>query len=197
MKPTRPSSPGGGSAGDPSRPNHSASLRSSLRFGRNTPGPVLPVGAPPSRALSAGPPPGELADLGPHVSFTTGHVPVRNTAHGNAVQSWAREPIGRGNQTDALPSELHARPQTGHGLPCPVTSISDFRASHRAATAPASRPRRTERREPVHYALPPASPTCDRSPVQHRLRQRGQRACRCLRRRATGRADGWVPRQSA
>ena len=30
-----------------------ASRRSSLRFGRNTPGPVLPVGAPPSRALSA------------------------------------------------------------------------------------------------------------------------------------------------
>ena len=31
-----------------------AARRSSLRFGRNTPGPVLPVGAPPSRALSAG-----------------------------------------------------------------------------------------------------------------------------------------------
>ena len=54
MKPARPSSPGGGSAGDPSRLNRVASRRSSLRFGRNTPGPVLPVGAPPSRALSAG-----------------------------------------------------------------------------------------------------------------------------------------------
>ena len=53
-KPTRPSSPGGGSPGDASRLNHSASLRSALRFGRNTPGPVLPVGPPPSRALSAG-----------------------------------------------------------------------------------------------------------------------------------------------
>ncbi len=31
-----------------------AARRSSLRFGRNTPGPVLPVGAPLSRALSAG-----------------------------------------------------------------------------------------------------------------------------------------------
>ncbi len=111
MKPARPSSPGGGSAGDPSRltaslraahrcasveircasgqfsrwgllphapcqpgaspasaltqvppqaVHHSASRRSSLRFGRNTLGPVLPVGAPPSRASSAGPPPGEL-----------------------------------------------------------------------------------------------------------------------------------------
>ena len=42
------------SSGDASRLNHVASRRSSLRFGRNTPGPVLPVGAPPSRALSAG-----------------------------------------------------------------------------------------------------------------------------------------------
>ena len=44
MKPTRPSSPGGGSAGDPSRLNRVAARRSSLRFSRNTPGPVLPVG---------------------------------------------------------------------------------------------------------------------------------------------------------
>ena len=129
-KPTRPSSPGGGSAGDPSRQttgsethaaqfsrwglgrrsipakqpvakptrrsagdpsrlNRVAARRSSLRFGRNTPGPVR---YPPSRALSAGrlaptgrtgrrsprrsslrvgihhrlPPPGELANLGAH-----------------------------------------------------------------------------------------------------------------------------------
>ncbi len=60
--------------------HHSASLRSALRFGRNTPGPVLPVGAPPSRGLSAGPPPGELAPpgelgltgLGAHPGSTTG-----------------------------------------------------------------------------------------------------------------------------
>ena len=48
VKPTRRS------AGDPSRLNRVATRRSSLRFGRNTLGPVLPVGAPPSRALSAG-----------------------------------------------------------------------------------------------------------------------------------------------
>ena len=136
MKPTRPSSPGGASAGDPSRLTASlraahrcvsveihpgqfsrwgllphapcqpgvspppgdwpasaltrvpppavhrvaSSRRSSLRFGRNTLGPVLPVGAPPSRALSAGPPPGELglaptgrlASLGAHPGSTTG-----------------------------------------------------------------------------------------------------------------------------
>ena len=55
-KPTRPSSPGGGSAGDPSRLNRGAARRSSLRFGRNTlRGPVLPVGAPPSRASSRAP----------------------------------------------------------------------------------------------------------------------------------------------
>ena len=129
MKPTRPSSPGGGSAGDSSRltaplraahrcasveihsgqfsrwgllphapcqpgasptsaltrvpppaVDRAAARRSSLRFGRNTLGPVLPVGAPPSRALSAGPPPGELAPpgelglpgLGAHPGPTTG-----------------------------------------------------------------------------------------------------------------------------
>ena len=68
VEPTRPSSPGGGSAGDPSRLNCVASRRSSLRFGRNTLGPVLPVGAPPSRALSAG----RLTGLGAHAGSTTG-----------------------------------------------------------------------------------------------------------------------------
>ena len=47
-------------SGDASRLNRAALRRSLLRFGRNTPGPVLPVGAPPSRALSAGPPPHRL-----------------------------------------------------------------------------------------------------------------------------------------
>ncbi len=73
-------SPRGGSTGDASRLNRPASRGSQLRFGRITPGPVLPVGAPPSRALSAGPPPGELAPpgelglarLGAHVGSTTG-----------------------------------------------------------------------------------------------------------------------------
>ena len=73
-------SPRGGSADDASRLNRPASRGSQLRFGRNTPGPVLPMGAPPSRALSAGPPPGELAPpgelglarLGAHVGSTTG-----------------------------------------------------------------------------------------------------------------------------
>ena len=61
------------SAGDPSRLNHVASRRSSLRFGRNT------RGIPPSRALSAGPPPGELglAGLGAHPGSTTGCSPRR------------------------------------------------------------------------------------------------------------------------
>ena len=79
-KVTRPGSPGGGSTGDASRVNRATSWRSALRFGRNTLGPVLPVGAPPSRALSAGPPPGELAPpgelgltaLGTHATLSTG-----------------------------------------------------------------------------------------------------------------------------
>ena len=61
-------------------PPHRENWCSALRFGRNTPGPVLPVGAPPSRALSAGPPSGELAPpgelglaaLGAHPGSTTG-----------------------------------------------------------------------------------------------------------------------------
>ena len=61
MKPTRRS------AGDPSRLNRVASRRSSLRFGRNTPG------IPPSRALSAG----RLTGLGAHAGSTTGCSPRR------------------------------------------------------------------------------------------------------------------------
>ena len=59
---TRPSSPGGGSAGDPSRLRDSAARRSSLRFGRNT------LGIPPSRALSAV----RLTGLGAHATSSTG-----------------------------------------------------------------------------------------------------------------------------
>ncbi len=55
------------SAGDPSRLNRVASRRSSLRFGRHTPG------IPPSRALSAG----RLLGLGAHVGSTTGCSPRR------------------------------------------------------------------------------------------------------------------------
>ncbi len=67
VEPTRPSSPGGGSAGDPSRLNRVAARRSSLRFGRNT------RGIPPSRALSAG----RLPGLGAHAGSTTGCSPRR------------------------------------------------------------------------------------------------------------------------
>ena len=61
MKPARRS------AGDASRLNRVASRRSSLRFGRNTPG------IPSSRALSAG----RLASLGAHAGSTTGCYPRR------------------------------------------------------------------------------------------------------------------------
>ena len=76
---TRASSPGGGSSltrlvsrtpTGRTGPHPGWRWRfAALGFGRNTPGPVLPVGAPPSRALSAGPPPGEL---GAHPGSTTG-----------------------------------------------------------------------------------------------------------------------------
>ena len=59
------------SAGDASRLNCDASRRSSLRFGRNT------SGIPPSRALSTGPPPGELGltGLGTHATSSIGGYP--------------------------------------------------------------------------------------------------------------------------
>jgi len=50
------------SAGDASRLNRSASLRSSFRFGRNT------FGIPPSRASSGG----RLTGLGAHGTLSTG-----------------------------------------------------------------------------------------------------------------------------
>ena len=72
------------STGDASRLKHSASRRSSLRFGRNTLGPVLPVGAPPSRALSAGPPPGEL-----------GLAPTGRTGRSRRSHHFIHRPLGR------------------------------------------------------------------------------------------------------
>ena len=92
MKPTWPSSPGGGSAGDPSpsRLNRVAARRSSLRFGRNTPG------IPPSRALSAG----RLAGLGAHVGSTTGCSPHR----------WRRSSLRFGRNTHPAPCQPGASP---------------------------------------------------------------------------------------
>ena len=130
MKPARPSSPGGGSAGDPSRLNRVAARRSSLRFGRNTPGPVLPVGAPPSRALSAGrlaptgrtgrprrshgfhhrllpkPSPGLLTSpRGPIPRSPAGLGVPRRAPHGAPPwesRGWRRSPAGRGREERAF-----------------------------------------------------------------------------------------------
>ena len=87
VKPTRRS------AGDPSRLNRVAARRSSLRFGRNTPG------IPPSRALSAG----RLAGLGAHAGSTTGCQqpvvkPTRPGCCENAVAPGRRKPRWRAGQ---------------------------------------------------------------------------------------------------
>ena len=134
MKPTRRS------AGDPSRLNRVAARRSSLRFSRNTPGPVLPVGAPPSRALSAGPPPGELG-LAP--TGRTGPRPHRENWPTSAL-TWVPPPavhrvaarrsslrFGR-NTPDIPPSRaLSAGRLTGLGaltrVPPPATRINASR----------------------------------------------------------------------
>ena len=70
-----------------------AARRSSLRFGRNTPGPVLPVGAPPSRALSAGCLTGQFSRWGPRRSRGFHHrlLPhAGRVTHGNAAREEAR-----------------------------------------------------------------------------------------------------------
>ena len=94
VKPTRRS------ASDPSRLNRVAARRSSLRFGRNTPG------IPPSRALSAG----RLTGLGTHPGSTTGcyqrlHKTVRPGSRGGDSTG----------EFQFLPWDLgpHATPPTG------------------------------------------------------------------------------------
>ena len=131
MEPTRPSSPGGGSAGDPSRLNRVASRRSSLRFGRNTLGPVLPVGAPPSRALSAG----RLAGLGAHVGSTTGCSPRRFAPLIVAFRSkYARASSpGGGSSLTRLVSRAPRRPRRSRGFHHRLFTAS-LRAAHRCVS---------------------------------------------------------------
>ena len=79
MKPTRPSSPGGASAGDPSR--LTASLRAAHRCVSVEihPGQFSRWGLLPHAPCQPGvsPPPGELAGLGAHAGSTTGCSPRR------------------------------------------------------------------------------------------------------------------------
>ncbi len=98
------------------------SRRSSLRFGRNTPGPVLPVGAPPSRALSAG----RLASLRAHVGPPPAvhHVASR------------RSSLRFGRNTPGIPPSraLSAGRLTGLGAP-PGSTAGHWRPGTRRAAA--------------------------------------------------------------
>ena len=125
MKPTRRS------AGDPSRLNRVAARRSSLRFGRNTPGPVLPVGAPPSRASSAG----RLAGLGAHAGSTTGRSQRRCAPLIVALRSEytrASSP-GGGSSLTRLVSRAPRRPRRSRGFHHRPFTTS-LRAAHRCAS---------------------------------------------------------------
>ena len=125
MKPTRRS------AGDASRLNRVASRRSSLRFGRNTPGPVLPVGAPPSRALSAG----RFAGLGAHVGSITGCSPRRFAPLIVAFRSeytGASSP-GGGSSLTRLVSRAPRRPRRSRGFHHRLFTAS-LRAAHRCVS---------------------------------------------------------------
>ena len=108
------------STGDPSRLNHSASLRSALRFGRSTPG------IPPSRALSAGPPPGELAGAPcPRDSAQIGDTVA-------AVRLAGRSVVGAGF---ALPRDAGRRP----GYAVRSSEMGGARRSRASGEAPTGR----------------------------------------------------------
>ena len=79
--------------------------RSALRLGRNTPGPVLPVGAPPSRALSAG----RLTALGAHPGSTTGCQPGCGPER---LEPWPKQP-----DVSAVGNPRHSAPGGGQELP--------------------------------------------------------------------------------
>ena len=165
MKPTRRS------AGDASRLNRVASRRSSLRFGRNTPGPVLPVGAPPSRALSAG----RFAGLGAHVGSITGCSPRRFAPLIVAFRSeytGASSP-GGGSSLTRLVSRAPRRPRRSVGS---ITGCSPrrfaplivaFRSEYTGASSPGGgssltrlvsrAPRRPRRSRGFHHRLFTAS----------------------------------------
>ena len=123
--------------------NRVAARRSSLRFGRNTRGPVLPVGAPPSRALSAGPPPGGLAPpgelglpgLGAHVGSTTGCSPLRFAPFCVAFRSKytrASSP-GGGSSLTRLVSRAPHRARRSPGFHHRLLTAS-LRAAHRCVS---------------------------------------------------------------
>ncbi len=113
MKPTRRS------AGDPSRLNRVAARRSSLRFGRNTPG------IPPSRALSAG----RLPGLGAHVGSTTGCSPRRCAPLIVALRS----EYTRYSSLTRLVSRAPRRPRRSRGFHHRPFTAS-LRAAHRCAS---------------------------------------------------------------
>ena len=113
------------STGDPSRLNRVAARRSSLRFGRNTPG------IPPSRALSAG----RLAGLGAHVGSTTGCSPRRFAPLIVAFRSEytrASSP-GGGSSPTRLVSRAPPRPRRSRGFDHRLFTTS-FRAAHRCVS---------------------------------------------------------------
>ena len=113
MEPTRRS------AGDPSRLNRVAARRSSLRFGRNTPG------IPPSHALSAG----RLAGLGAHAGSTTGRSPRRCAPLIVALRS----EYTRYSSLTRLVSRAPRRPRRSRGFHHRPFTTS-LRAAHRCAS---------------------------------------------------------------
>ncbi len=137
MKPTRPSSPGRGSPGDPSRLNRVAfaplivALRSEYTRASSP-------GAPPSRALSPGrlAPTGRLASLGAHPGSTTGCSPRRCAPLIVAFRSQytrASSPGGGSSLTRLVSQAPRPHRETGQPRRSPGFHHRLFTASLRAA----------------------------------------------------------------
>ena len=117
--------------------NRVAARRSSLRFGRNTPGPVLPVGAPLSRALSAG----RLAPTGrtgqPRRSPGFHHrllpAPLRGALRCVSVEYTRASSPGGGSSLTRLVSRAPHRPRRSPGFHHRLLTAS-LRAAHRCVS---------------------------------------------------------------
>ena len=142
VKPARPSSPGGGSAGDPSRLNRVASHRSSLRFGRNTPG------IPPSRALSAGPPPGGLAPPG-----ELGLAPTGRTGRPRRSPGFHHRLLTAGGKTHAAFGRRCIPPEPLRCAPLFVAFRSEYTRYSSLTRLVGRAPHRPRRSREFHHRL--------------------------------------------
>ncbi len=135
------------SAGDASRLNRVAARRSSLRFGRNTPG------IPPSRALSAG----RLPSLGAHAGSTTGCSPRRFASLIVALQSKDLWYSSLARLVSRAPRRSRRSRHFAHRLPGPA---GEGRPRGAPSLVPRPRDGRRNPRERGGVSSRPCGPPC-------------------------------------